>query len=250
MSDSNPVKEELLTLLADHNDFTRGNIPFAKLIKLYIRYEEQEKILFPDKKKTIIYKEFSLLCKKNSEWMLSYVRLTRLDPELLELINVRIGPFYLSTAIAALLCIHPRIVQRKMLERAQELSQGRQPWLWYYVDKLGDLYKKGDFASVPSAPVPYERPKPATSWPAEGSKVLSQSALPHNNSQTFLKIDTLDKKAKDDETFLKFLARTPTIKTRPVEPPPKEQPRMWQGDRQIIYGKGYRGSDSIAQEPD
>jgi hypothetical protein len=246
MVHDNPVAKEIPAFLAEHNNLAKGCIPFAKLIALYKRYEKQEEKLFPAKRKTQIYEEFSLLCKKNDSWMLSYVRLTKLDPELLELINVRIGPFYLSVAIATLLCNYPLMVQKRLLERAQGLAQERQPWLWYYVEQLGKLYKKGDVVSVPPVPVHYERPVPA---PAETAAVTPSPATLPPSTTSLPKTDTLDKKARDNELFLQFLAKAPTIKTRTAEPPKKESTvPEWHGDRRIEEGKKYGGSKAPTEE--
>lgn len=249
MADPNSVKEEISAFLAEHNGLAKGCFPYAKLIALYKRYAEQEKILEPGKKNTEIYEEFSVLCKKNKTWMLSYTRLTKLDPELLELINVRIGPFYLSVSIASLLCNHPRQVQKKLLEKAKELAKGRQDMLRYYVDKLGGLYKKGDFLSTPPSPVPYKRlfsVAPAVE-PASGTLPASCAPTPKLPSP-LSKVDTFNKKSREDEIFLKFLAQTTPITTRTAEAPAKEQVREWQGDRRTIEGKKYGGSGSPTKD--
>lgn len=241
MSDQNPVVEEIPAFLAEHNNPVKGSIPHAKLVRLYIRYDLWEQTRNPKKKKARIRWEFSMLFKKRSTWALSYARLAKLHPQLLEALNVQTDPLYLSVQIALVLCTHRPDVQMKIFDCAKGFSQGEQGNLLNCVKTISkNLLRNKESPFSISTPVPAASATP-TQEPIVAALPPPAPALADPAPKPLPRIITQERKSPQDEAFVKLLeqmAHSPPRRSYDP-PPPIEGPCVWQGERRSIKGSSY-----------
>lgn len=243
----NPIVEEIKRF--SETGWLPKQTPHLKIAKLYRRFFEKAKGLYPPDSVT---REFSRLFGKSDPWARPYAVLSTISEEVEEKIGTPEG--MLQAPLPEIVDVLKSDKRDWLLNRVTAESDFRQLlkefWKHYYGYQEKDT-TPNEVASASNASVQQSkaRPKPKTKPDAPAPT----QRLPFRTTITPIPVPLLSKLETEQERVLAMRDFFQLKSCRPEpkkEAPPKEQPREWRGDRDIIRGRRYAGTDAATEEPD